>query len=233
MLLFVKLALLTIASLHLGGCAEIKGGSERAVTRQKEIQLPSPMYNGPESLEAVLARRSSGRSFSDKPLPLHKLAQILWASQGTAVHAITGATRTAPSAGATYPLEVYVVAGNVDDLAAGIYHYNREEHSLLLVSAGEYRDKLANIALRQDFIGMAAVSIVIVADYARTTRRYGTRGLRYVHMEIGHVTQNIHLQAEAMRLVSVAVGAFEDDRLKIMLKTEYEPLMIVPVGYQK
>lgn len=230
---FVKLAILTVASLFIGGCGPVKDGTERVVDQLKVIQLPSPWYEGQESLETVLARRSSGRNFSDRPLPLPKLAQILWASQGMAVHAISGATRTAPSAGATYPLEVYVVAGNVDGIAAGIYHYNQKMHTLVPVAVGEYRDKLANIALGQDFISTAAASMVLVADYARTTRRYGTRGLRYVHMEIGHVTQNIHLQAEAMQLASVAVGAFEDDRLRVMLKTEYEPLMIVPVGYQK
>ena len=230
---FAKLVLLTLTSLLIGGCAAEKGGTERVINQQKEIQLPSPTYKGQESFEAVLARRSSGRNFSDMPLPLHKLAQILWASQGMAVHAITGATRTAPSAAATYPLEVYVVAGKVNDLAAGIYRYNQKRHSLLLVSAGEYRDQLANIALGQDFIGTAAASVVLVADYARTTDRYGTRGLRYVHMEVGHTTQNIHLQAEAMRLASVAVGAFTDERLKTLLKTEYDPLMIVPLGYYK
>ena len=230
---FVKLALLTLTSLLIGGCGPVKDGTERVANQPKEIQLPTPWYEGQESLEAVLSRRSSGRNFSDRPLPLTKLAQILWAAQGTVVHAISGATRTAPSAGATYPLEVYVVAGNVDDLAAGIYHYNQERHSLVSVAVGEYRDKLANIALGQDFLATAAVSLVLVADYARTTSRYGTRGIRYVHMEIGHVTQNIHLQAEAMQLASVAVGAFEDDSLKTMLKTEYEPLMVVPVGYQK
>ncbi len=230
---FVKLALLTLTSLLIGGCGPVKDGTERAVNQPNEIQLPSPWFDGQESLEAVLSRRFSGRNFSDRALPLHKLAQILWASQGRAVHALTGATRTAPSAGATYPLEVYVVAGNVDGLADGIYHYNRERHSLLTVVAGEYRVKLADIALGQDFISMAAASMILVADYERTTGRYGTRGLRYVHMESGHVTQNIHLQAEAMNLASVAVGAFEDDRLKIMLKTKYEPLMVVPVGYHK
>lgn len=193
--------------------------------------MPSPWYKGQESLEAVLARRFSGRNFSDQSLPLAKLAQILWAAQGMAVHATTGATRTAPSAGATYPLEVYVVAGNIDGLEAGIYRYRQERHTLVPVLAGEYRDKLADIALGQDFISKAAASIILTADYGRTTSRYGTRGNRYVYMEIGHVTQNIHLQAEAIQLASVAVGAFQDERLKALLKTEYEPLMIIPVGY--
>lgn len=228
-----KLALLAITSLLLGGCGPVNGGPERASDYSGEIRLPSPWYLGQESLEAVLARRFSGRNFSDRTLPLAKLAQTLWAAQGMAVHATTGATRTAPSAGATYPLEVYVVAGNIDGLAAGIYRYRQERHTLVPVLAGEYRDKLADIALGQDFISRAAACIILTADYGRTTGRYGTRGNRYVYMEIGHVTQNIHLQAEAIQLASVAVGAFHDERLKALLETEYEPLMIVPVGYPK
>jgi len=227
----VKLALLAATLLFAGGCRPGKDAPGETVSFSGEVQLPSPSYDGPHSLEAVLARRFSGRNFSGRPLSLSKLSQIIWAAQGMTVDALTGATRTAPSAGATYPLEVYVIAGNVTDLASGLYHYHQGRHALVPVAADDHRGELADIALQQDFITAAPASIILTANFARTTRRYGERGIRYVHMEIGHVTQNIHLQAEAINLGSVAVGAFHDNRLKALLKTEYTPLMIVPVGY--
>lgn len=229
----VKLALLAATLMFVGGCRPGKDAPGEITALPGEVQLPSPSYEGQYPLEAVLTRRFSGRNFREQPLSLTKLAQLLWAAQGIPVDALTGATRTAPSAGATYPLEVYLVAGNVTDLPAGIYHYHQKRHTLVPVAVGDYRTDLAASALRQDFLAAAPASIILTADYARTTRRYGERGVRYVHMEIGHATQNMLLQAEAINLGSVAVGAFHDDKLKMLLKTEYAPLIIVPVGYLK
>lgn len=226
-----KLVLLAATLLFTGGCRHGEDDPGKTAGLTGKVILPPPAYTGETSLEAALAKRYSVRRFSDRPLPLAAMAQILWAAQGITTDAVTGATRTAPSAGATYPLEIYLVAGNVAGLPPGIYHYRPQEHSLAPLGPGEHRTALAAAALQQDFIAAAPAGIILAADYPRTTRRYGDRGQRYVHMEIGHVTQNIHLQAAALGLGSAAVGAFHDDRVKSLLKTDYAPLMIVPVGY--
>lgn len=234
----VMLVLLAVNMLFVGGCApepdelgEPEEPEEAIVAPGVEIQLLPPSFDGQYSLEHVLARRFSVRSFRDDPLSLAKLSQLLWAAQGMSADAVTGATRTAPSAGATHPLDVFVVAGKVTGMEPGIYHYQQERHLLAPVVAGDFRADLAGIALNQDFIAAAPVTLILTADYVRTTQRYGERGIRYVYMEIGHATQNVLLQAVALDLGSVAVGAFHDDPLKTLLATEYAPLMIIPVGY--
>ncbi len=142
--------------------------------------------------------------------------------------------RAAPSAGATYPLEVYAVVknGGVEGLDAGVYHYQPEDHSLGLLRNGDLSEELASACLGQGWVREAPLNIVITAVYARTTRRYGTRGERYVHMEVGHVGQNIYLQATAMGLGTVAVGAFYDDEVRKVLgvSEEERPLYVMPVG---
>jgi len=126
---------------------------------------------------------------------------------------------------------VYLVAGDVENIEPGIYRYLYYDHSLVQVAAGDRREQLAAAALCQGFIAEAPTSIVLAAEYERTTARYRERGIRYVHMEAGHVAQNICLQATALGLGSVIVGAFEDENVKELLEIEEEPLMIVPFGY--
>ncbi len=197
------------------------------------VELPEPSRTGTKSLEEVLAERVSQRQFSEEPVSLSELSQVLWAAQGADLDGVTGATRTAPSAGATHPLELFVISGageTVTALPAGLYHYDHSRHELIPLLKGDLREDLSRAALQQGFIAEAPLSIVLAAEYERTTRRYGERGKRYVYMEIGHATQNIHLQAETLGLGSVAVGAFQDEMLKDVLETELEPLMIVPIG---
>ncbi len=194
-------------------------------------ELPAPEEVGKVSLEETLSIRKSTRSFQDKPLSLQQLGQLLWAAQGSGVDGITGATRTAPSAGATHPMEIYVVAGNVQDMQAGIYIYDISDHKLVPLLEGELREELAGAALGQDFIAAAPASIVLAAEFERTTGVYGQRGERYVHMESGNVSQNIALQAEALGLGSVVVGAFEDRNVSRLLQMEATPLLIIPVGH--
>lgn len=183
------------------------------------------------SLEEAIARRRSVRRFRGEPLSLSQLSQALWAAQG-----ITDARglRAAPSAGATYPLEVFVFVGRggVEGLAEGIYHYNVKNHSLHLHEGGDQRGELASAALNQEFIAQAPVDIVLCALYERTSRGYGRRAERYVPMEVGHVGQNVSLQAVALGLATVMVGAFEDERVSILmdLAEEVKPLYIIPLG---
>ncbi len=202
------------------------------ITIGTEIFLPMPRIKGNISLEEALSMRRSIRDYKPEPLTIEQLSQLLWAAQG--INEVVYGFRTAPSAGATYPLEVYVVVGEngVKGLPAGIYHYNVHRHSLTVVKLGDFRDELARAALNQPWIRNAAIDIVITAVYERTTKRYGERGIRYVHMEVGHVGQNIYLQAAALGLGTVAVGAFYDDEVrKIIGAPENEhPLYIMPVG---
>jgi len=181
------------------------------------------------SVEEALSKRRSVREYRDAPLTLNEVAQLLWSAQG-----ITSpeGMRTAPSAGALYPLEVYLLAGNVDGLAAGVYHYHPHEHALSKVMEGDRRAALSEAALGQEAIQDGAVVIVIAGVFERTTRKYGERGIQYVHMEVGSVAQNIYLQAESLGLGTVFIGAFYDDQVKsvVGLSHDEQPLCLMPVG---
>ncbi len=200
-------------------------------TNLTPIKLPPPKLKGKTSVEEAIGKRRSTRKYKTQPLTLDQLSQILWAAQG-----ITGAgkLRAVPSAGATYPLEIFAILGNktVDDLMAGIYHYEVDLHSLVCHVQGDLRQELARAALEQVFIAEAPVNIVICAIYTRTSYTYGRRGERYVHMEVGHVGENIHLQAVALGLAAAEIGAFDDEEVRKVLKLEEQikPLYIMPVG---
>jgi len=194
------------------------------------IPLPPPRYEGSFSVERALKERRSERRFRADPLSLEDLSQLLWATQGLSA----GRFRTAPSAGATYPLELLAVVGEggVRGLPGGIYHYLVREHSLRLHREGEHRPQVSRACLGERFILAAPLSLVLAADFPRTTRYYGKRGERYVHFEVGHAAQNLHLQAVALGLGSVPVGAFDDARLAqaLGLSGELQPLYLISIG---
>ena len=193
------------------------------------IKLPEPRQDSGISVESALRRRRSVREFRKESLTLAEVSQLLWAAQG-----ITDpeGKRTAPSAGALYPLEVFLVAGGQDELPAGVYRYRPQGHDLIPVVQGDRRAKLAAAALEQDWLNDAPVTIVIAAVYERTVRKYKQRAERYLHMEVGHVAQNVHLQAVALELGTVVVGAFDDAEVKrvLTLAANEEPLCLMPVG---
>lgn len=193
------------------------------------VALPEVRRDAHVSLEEVFGKRRSVREFSTAALPLDQVGQLLWAAQG-----LTGpqGRRTAPSAGALYPLELYVLVGSVEVLSPGLYHYNVDGHELEELIPGDPRPLLAAAALGQDFLATAPATIVIAGDVQRTARKYGDRAVRYVHMEVGAVAQNVYLQATALELGTVFVGAFRDARVKEVLGlpgTE-RPLGLMPVG---
>ena len=207
---------------------------------QAVIDLPSPRLEGKVSLEETIVRRRSVRRYRREPLDLSQLGQILRSAQG-----ITGRERlrAAPSAGATYPLDVFVVVGRQGVVVrepkqlpaepqAGVYHYEADSHALSLHKAADLRPDLARATLDQEFIIDAPVDIVLCALYGRTSRRYGKRGERYVHMEVGHAAENIHLQAVALGLATVEVGAFRDEEVRevLGLEEQIKPLYVMPVG---
>ncbi len=199
------------------------------IQKDSVVILPKPDTIGRVTVEHALLRRRSVRSYSGEPLTLNEVGQLLWAAQGK-----TGKTygRTAPSAGATYPMEVFLVAGRVQGLDSGVYHYDVERHALQLVKTGDVRSELAGAALGQTCIKNAPASIVLTCEYKRTTTRYGDRGIRYVHMEAGHIGQNVSLECVALDLGTVMVGAFDDSAVMRVLGVKYEPLYIMPVGHR-
>ena len=196
------------------------------------VMLPEPRYSGTVSVEEAVFGRRSMRRYKEEPLTLQEVSQLLWAAGGKTVDGVTGATRAYPSAGGLYPLEIYLVAGEVEGLADGIYRYQWRDHALSLVKEGDLRGELMRAALNQGAIGSAPVDLVFAAVYARTTGKYGERGaVRYVHMDVGAAVQTLFLQAEALGLGTVVMGAFEDEAVKGVLGVEdEEPLCIMPVG---
>lgn len=191
------------------------------------IHLPQANVKGGMSLEESIAKRRSIREFSSKPLPIEQIGQLLWAAQGiTEKHR---GLRSAPSAGALYPLETYVV------LPAGIYHYNAERHELKRIKEGDRRLELQKAALDQEAVGSAPAVFVFAAMYERTAEKYRDRASRYVPSEAGHACQNMLLQATAQNLAGVPVGAFDDMRVAeiVKLAKNESPLYLVPVGYRE
>jgi len=191
------------------------------------IVLPQPRYDSKTSVEKALLERRSIREYGNEPLTLSEISQLLWSAQGT-----TKSFRTAPSAGALYPLEIYIVAVNVKDLLPGIYKYKTQGHKLITVMKGDKRAEVFNAAFHQSPVKEAPAIIIFSAVFKRTTVKYGERGERYVHMEAGHAAQNVYLQAVSLELGTVVIGAFNDDELKkaMNMPKEEEPLYIMPVG---
>jgi SagB-type dehydrogenase family enzyme len=193
------------------------------------VNLPEPTIKGNISLEAAISARRSMRQYTDSPLTLNEVSQLLWSAQG-----ITSewGGRTVPSAGGLNPLEIYLVSGNVIGLHTGQYHYIPKTLDLVRITDNDMRDALSEASLNQSCVRDGAVDIIIAAIYPRTTTRYGDRGIRYVHMEAGHASQNIYLQAAALGLGTVAVGAFNDKQVASVLNLNKDcvPLYIMPVG---
>jgi SagB-type dehydrogenase family enzyme len=186
------------------------------------IKLPEPKFTD-HSIEECMKNRRSIRNFKDQALSLNELSNILWAAQGITKEE-TG-FRTAPSAGATYPLYIYYATEQ------GLFVYLPKEHAIKKIKEKDLRKEIAHAALDQMFIADAGMVIVITAIFENTTTRYGERGVRYVYNEVGHCAQNIHLEAVALGLGSVPVGAYQDSELKELLALDKEePLYIIPVG---
>ena len=194
------------------------------------IKLPQPKYDSNFSIERTLLERRSIRLYEEGPFTLAEVSQLLWAAQG--VTEKSRGLRTAPSAGALYPLETYLVAGNVTGLPAGIYKYQPKEHGLIKLADGDKRAELRKASHGQDSVGAAAVVIALSAVYERITKKYGERGIRYTDMEAGHAGENVSLQAISLGLGTVMVGAFDDDSVKkvLGLPEGEEPLYLIPLG---
>ena len=190
------------------------------------ITLPKPNKSGSMPLEQAIAVRRSRRHFLPESLSPEQISQLAWAAQGRDTNS---KFRTTPSAGATYPLELFLITDE------GMFHYLPGKHSLEKLTDQDLRASLAIAAWGQEFIQTAPLTLLFAAEFTRTTGHYGKRGIRYVYMEAGHATQNVHLQAEALGLGSVAVGAFDDNSVSevLSLPQDLEPLYMVTVGYYR
>lgn len=193
------------------------------------VSLPAPRRDSGFSIERTLHERRSVREFGKTALTLEEVSQLLWAAQGVTSR---DGLRAAPSAGALYPLELYLVAGRIRDFDPGIYKYASAGHKLVKIIAGDQRDELALAAHGQDCVADAPVVLVFTAVERRTTRKYGSRGIGYVHIEVGHAAQNLLLQAEALGIGAATVGAFDDGSVAklIGMGREERPLYLIPVG---
>jgi SagB-type dehydrogenase family enzyme len=188
------------------------------------IDLPLPDRSGEMPLEATLEARRSIRDYRAQELSMEELSQLLWAAQGVTSEA---GARTAPSAGGLYPIELYVVT------PAGHYHYDAPSHALDVLGDDDLRAFLGEAALSQEAVADAPAVVVITAVYSRTEAKYGERAERYVHLEAGHAAQNLLLQAVALELAAVPIGAFHDDEVQDLLgiPDDHAPLYLIPVGH--
>lgn len=197
--------------------------------KAQRVKLAHPRQDGSISLEACIRQRRSLRSFRDRALTKDEVGQLLWAAQG--VTAPDGG-RTVPSAGALYPLELSIAAGNVTSLVAGVYRYLTHRHELVLAISGDQRESLIDSAFGQDWIATAPACICIAAVFTRTTVKYGDRGHGYVYLEAGHAADNVMLEAVALGLATTMVGAFSDEKVSRLLRlgANETPLCLIPVG---
>jgi SagB-type dehydrogenase family enzyme len=202
------------------------------------VKLPDPLVSGTMSLIEALWKRRSVREYKDTCLTIQEVSQLLWAAYGVSDSVSWNGygLRTAPSAGALYPMEVYLVAGNVSGLPAGVYKYRPKGNYLVQERSGDVRKELCDASWKQEMIELAPASIVYSAVFSRNTDKYGDRGReRYVCMDLGHSGENVYLQATAMGIGTCAIGAFTDEDVsKIMgMPKEEEPLYIMPIGKLK
>ena len=238
---------LLILSITLSACATVSRvslteapvyGAGNSEDPRLVYILPPYVTDGDMSVEQALANRRSRRNFQNKAISTEQLSQILWAAYGITlpipdVPNLRGGLRTAPSAGALYPLEIYVIVGYVEGMEPGVYRYISEQHKLVRVVDGDVRNELSEAALGQRMVREAPASVFYSAVFSRMTGRYGERGIRYAYIELGHSAQNVYLQAEALGLGTVAIGAFNDGRVRqiLNLPANEEPLYLMPIGY--
>jgi len=198
-----------------------------------KIKLPEIKISN--ILDESLNKRISVRKFEKTPLNLEQVAKLLWSANGKKVDGVSGPSRILPSAGATYPLEVFLIVGkdSVEGLSEGVYLYDYENNQLIKILDKDVREELSSACLNQRFIAQAPITILVAADFNRTTQWYGRRGERYVIMESGHACQNIYLMATSLGLGTVEVGAFNDFEVKRLLNLpkNFEPLSLMPVGF--
>ncbi|MGD0396962.1 MAG: SagB/ThcOx family dehydrogenase [Nitrososphaerales archaeon] len=207
-------------------------GRDSGVSKPTPRPLPAPNFIGGMSVEEAIAKRRSVRKYAPDPITMAELSQLLWSAQG--VTDARSRRRASPSAGALYPLELYVVVRErgVVGLPAGVYHYSPEDEKISLVNDGDRSSELRAVALDQEVVGLAAVNIVTTAVVQRTRSKYGERALQYIYQESGHAAENVFLQAVSLGLGAVVVGAFNEEEVRSVIgaRPEEMPVYIQTVG---
>lgn len=210
----------------------LTGAISAGAQDSRSIPLPQPRMKSAVSVEEALKNRRTIRTFRDAPLSLSEVSQLLWAAQGVTGTRGNRELRTAPSAGALYGLETYLVAVNVDGIPAGLYRYVPRGHALIPVRTGNFREDLTAASQGQTCVKEGAAILVFTTIYERITKKYQELGQRFAILEAGHASQNVYLQAETLGLGTVAVGSFTAEAVKnaLNLPPEEEPLYLMPVG---
>ena len=217
---------LIIAIIILAVSAALCFGRNRSRGQTlKIVQLPEPKLTGPISLEQALQKRRSSRHFNSKPLNFIQLGQLAWAGQGITDE--QKGFRTAPSAGAIYPMKLYFATPQ------GVFVYNADGHSLEQIFGQDIRESLARAALDQSFVAQASCDIIIAGSVKKLAAKYHSKARRYMLMEAGHIAQNILLQTTSLGLAAVPIGAFDVNKVRKIcgLPMTLEPLYIIPIGY--
>jgi SagB-type dehydrogenase family enzyme len=249
--MFRKIYHAAVLTLALALILAMSGFAQESVAQKNKrsseaeiIQLPVPQLDSRISVEKAISLRRSIRDYADVPLSISEISQILWATQGftqerkepprmwNPKYEWQGGLRTAPSAGALYPMEIYLLAGNVGGLAKGVYKFIPKNHSLRRITSLDKRTDLCNAALKQAPIEKAAAVIVLAGVYERTSFKYGERAERYVHIEVGSIAENVYLQGMTLGIGTVIIGAFKDEEVKntLLLPEDEHPLAIMPLG---
>lgn len=195
-------------------------------------ELPEPKHKGDISVEEAIYKRVSTRRYSRQPLSLEEVSQILWAAGGVTVDGVTGPTRSYASAGGRYPLEIYLVAGNVTGLTPGVYRYKWRENTLEFIKKGDMREQLSGASYRQRMVADAPATVVVTTTEERARERYGDIGAgMFLYMDAGHLGENVHLQAEAMGLGTCMIGAYTAKDVTALIGVPgEETVYIMPIG---
>ncbi|MBN2863375.1 MAG: SagB/ThcOx family dehydrogenase [Bacteroidales bacterium] len=219
--------------------------TEKSVAQENlAIKLPAPSFDSNTSVERALLTRRSERTFKQDAIKLKDLSQILWAAQGVTMKIDTvpgwwtgrewlGGVRTAPSAGALFPIELYIAAGNVENLDQGLYKYNALNHTIIKITDGDKREEVRKAALGQSAVGNGPACIIIAANLGRTEYKYKSKATQYVYIESGAVCQNIYLQCNSLNIGTVMIGAISAEPMKVALSMpdSETPIGVMPIGY--
>ncbi len=205
---------------------EQKNNLNNQMKKESKISLPKDFVEGSLSAFDSIKTRRSVRDYSKQPLSLKELSTLLFTTQGIT----SDYKRAAPSAGALYPMETYLVVNNVAGLEKGLYHYLVQEHALEVVKIGDFAQEVRKKGLNQAPLENAAVDFIWTAVSERTTKKYGERGIRYIFIEVGHVSENLYLQANSMDIGVVAIGAFDDQAINKFLGVDSEKETVIYIN---
>jgi SagB-type dehydrogenase family enzyme len=200
----------------------------------KLIDLPDPMGVEISSMDVrtTILQRVTRRKYAEEPISLAELSFLLWTTQGVkSVNSRPVTLRTVPSAGARHAFETFLLVNRVEGLEPGLYRFAAIEHALIRLDAPEdIHDLVVSACANQNHVHTSAVTFIWVAILERMKLRYGERGYRYLHLDAGHICQNLYLAAEVTHCGVCAVAAFDDDAMNAALGLDGEDQFAVYLG---